>query len=74
MTAFSRTKHKLEPEGGLAPIVTTLRVVALLPSQVAKHTGVNFSFGSIHAWSKYRPKLTSYDIHCVRVGAKAMLA
>ena len=40
MATYTRTEHKLETEG-LAPNVSTLRVVALMSSQVAKYTGVN---------------------------------
>ena len=43
-----------------------------MSSLIAKYT-VNIPSGSIHACTKYRPNLTSYDIHCVRVGTKAML-
>ena len=47
MAAYTGTKRKLEPEGGLAPRVTALRVVVLMASQVAKYTGANIPSGSI---------------------------
>ena len=72
MATNTRTERKLGPEE-LAPVVTTLRVVALMSSQVAKYTGLNIQSGSIPAWTKYKPKMTSCDIHCVRVGGNARL-
>ena len=71
----TRTESNLEHEGGWHPnCPPTQRVVALTSSQVAKYTCVSIPSGSIHAWTKYGPKLTSRDIHCVQVGARAMLA